>query len=127
MLSLKNKMLMTVAAIGLLSAGGAFTAANAQDGYMSQQGQQQQMNVTDAQLQEFVEAQAAIDRIQSQFQERAASITSQEEMTNLQEQTNKQMVQAIEQTDLSVQEYNQIARLVQADPQTQEKYMELIR
>ncbi|MFP4098938.1 MAG: DUF4168 domain-containing protein [Alphaproteobacteria bacterium] len=126
MLSLKNKILMTAAAVGLLSTGGVATVANAQDSYMPPQGQQQpQMNVTDAQLQEFAKAQAAVGQVQSKFQEQAQAVETQEELQMIQQQANEQMVQAIQRTDLSVQEYNQIANAVQADPQLREKYMNM--
>lgn len=126
MLTLKNKILMTATAIGLLSTGGVVTVANAQDSYMPQQGQQQ-MDITDAQLQEFAEAQVAVGQVQSKFQAQAQAIETQEEMQVIQEQAQTQAVQAIEQTDLSVQEYNQIANAVQADPQVQQRYMELVQ
>jgi len=126
MLSLKNKILMTAAAIGLLSTSGVATVANAQDSYMPPQGQQQ-MNVTDAQLQEFAEAQAAVGQVQSNFQAQAQAVETQEEMQMVQQQANEQMVQAIQETDLSVQEYNQIANAVQADPQLREKYMNMVQ
>lgn len=119
MLSLKNKILMTAAAVGLLSMGGAATKANAQDSYMPPQGQQQQVNVTDAQLQEFAQAEASVRQVQEKFQGYAQAVETQEEMQTIQNQANEQMVQAIEQTDLSVQEYREIASLVQADPQVQ--------
>ncbi|MFP4465404.1 MAG: DUF4168 domain-containing protein [Alphaproteobacteria bacterium] len=126
MLSLKNKILMTAAAVGLLSTGGVATVANAQDSYMPPQSQQQpQMNVTDAQLQEFAKAQAAVGQVQSKFQEQAQAVETQEELQMIQQQANEQMVQAIQRTDLSVQEYNQIANAVQADPQLREKYMNM--
>ncbi|NCC22961.1 MAG: DUF4168 domain-containing protein [Alphaproteobacteria bacterium] len=128
MLTLKNKILMAATAVGLLSAGGAATVANAQDSYIPPQGQQQQqMNVTDAQLQEFAKAQAAVSQIQAQFQNQAANITTQEEMTALQQQANQQMVQAIEQTDLNVEQYNLIASAVQTNPEVQKKYMDMIQ
>jgi hypothetical protein len=121
MLSLKNKILMTAAGIGLLSTGGYITTTHAQ----STQAQQQQTNVSDAQLQEFAKARAAVFLVQEQFQGQAANITSQDEMVTLQQQANEQMVQAIQATDLNVEQYNQIASLVQADPQVQKRYMEL--
>lgn len=119
MLSLKNKTLMTVAAIGLLSVGGI---ANAQDSYP--QGQQP-MNITDAQLQEFAEAQATVGQIQSKFQAQAQAVETQEEMQMIQQQASEQLAQAIQRTDLSVQEYNQIANAVQTDPQLREKYINM--
>ena len=126
MFSLENKNLMKAAAIGLLSIGGLATGAHAQESYMPSQGQQQQqINVTDEQLKQFVEAQAAVGELQSKFQSQAQAVETQEERQMLQREANEQMVQAIQQTDLSVEEYNQIASLVQADPQIQQRYMEL--
>lgn len=128
MFSLKNKILMGAAAIGLLSSVGVTTVAKAQDNTMPPQGQQQQqMNVTDAQLQEFAQAQAAVGQVQSKFRAQAQAVETQEEIKAIQQQASQQMVQAIQQTDLSVQEYNQIANLVQANPQVREKYMELVQ
>ncbi len=124
MLSLKNKILMTAASVGLLSTGGVATVASAQDSYMPQQGQEQ-MNVTDAQLQQFAEAQAAVRQVQSKFQAQAQAVETEEEMQMIQQQANEEMVQAIERTDLSIQEYNEIANAVQTDPQLREKYMNM--
>ena len=117
---------MTAAAIGLLSMGGMAPVASAQDSYMPQQGQQQ-MNVTDAQLQEFAEAEAAVRQVQSKFQAQAQAVETEAEMQAIQNQANQQMVQAIERTDLSIQEYHQIANAVQANPQLREKYMNMVQ
>lgn len=128
MLTLKNKILMTATTLGLLSAGGMATTANAQDSYMPPQGQQQQqINVTETELQEFAKAQDAISQLQEQFQGQAANITSQAEMTALQQQVNEQMVQAIQKTDLSIDQYNLIATAVQTDPNLQKKYMDMVQ
>ncbi|MEX2616751.1 MAG: DUF4168 domain-containing protein [Alphaproteobacteria bacterium] len=125
MLSLKNRILATTAAIGLLT-GGVSAVANAQDRSVPPQGQQQQqVNVTTEQLQEFAKAQAAIGEVQAQFQRQAQGVESQEKIQSLQQQANEQMVEAVQETDLSVQEYNQIANLIQADPQVRQRYMEL--
>lgn len=127
MISLKKNILMSAAFVGLLSTSGVATVANAQESYTPPQGQQQQqMNITDAQLEEFAKAQAAVSQVQRKLQGQAANITSQEEMTALQQQANEQMVQAVQQTDLNVQEYNLIASAVQADPQVQARYKELV-
>lgn len=125
MLSLKHKILMTAAAVGLLSASGMSAVANAQNSYMPQQGEQQQMNVTDAQLQEFAEAEAAVRQVQSKFQGQMQSVETQAEMQAIQQQASQEMTQAIQQTDLNVQEYNQIVSLVQTNPEVQKRYIQL--
>jgi hypothetical protein len=56
MLTLKNKMFMTAAAIGVLATGGLASSASAQDSYMPPADQQQPANVDESQLQEFAEA-----------------------------------------------------------------------
>lgn len=122
MFSHKNKILTAFAAIGLLSVGGTSTVANAQANAA-----QQQTSVTDQQLQEFAVAEAAVRQVQAQFQAQAESITSQAEASALQQQANEQMVQAIQQKDMSVDEYNQIANTIQANPEVQERYMELVQ
>lgn len=125
MLTLKNKMFMTAAAIGVLATGGFATDSNAQNNTAPPAAQQQQMNVNDAQLQEFAQAQAAIREVQTKYQGQAKAIETQEEMQTLQQKASQEMVQAIRSTDLTVQQYNQIANLVQSNPQIREKYMEV--
>lgn len=128
MLSLKNRILTTAMAVGLFSVAGAADMANAQDGsYMPPQEQQTQVDVSGAELEEFARAQMAISQIQSQYQNQVSDVETQAEMTTLQQQANEQMVQAIEETELSVEQYNQIAQAIQADPTLQEKYMNMIQ
>lgn len=127
MFSLKSKILITVVAIGLLTTGGVANVANAQNSYMPQQRQQEQMKVTDTQLQEFAKAQVAVRQVQEEFQKKATNITSQDEMKALQQQANKQMIQAIQRTNLSAQEYNQITNAVQTNPELRKKYMNITK
>lgn len=125
MLTLKNKMFMTAAAIGVLATGGFATDSNAQNNTAPPATQQQKMNVNDAQLEEFAQAQAAIREVQTKYQGQAKAIETQEEMQTLQQKASQEMVQAIRSTDLTVQQYNQIANLVQSNPQVREQYMEV--
>lgn len=128
MLTLKNKMFMTAAAIGALATGGLATSASAQDSYMPPASQQQQpANVDKAQLQEFAEAEAAIRQVQTKYEGQARAAKTQKEMQTLQKQASQEMVQAIKSTDLSLQEYNQIANLVQSNPQIRQKYLEMVQ
>ncbi len=125
MLTLKNKMFMTAAAIGVLATGGFATDSNAQNNTAPPATQPQQMNVNDAQLEEFAQAQSAIRQVQAKYQGQAKAIETREEMQSLQQKASQEMVQAIRNTDLTVQQYNQIANLVQSNPQVREQYMEV--
>lgn len=128
MLSLKNKILMTATAIGLASTIGVTHVANAQNNQMQPQGQQQeQMNVTNAQLQEFAEAQVTLQRVQQKFQNEAKNVETEAELETIQNQANQQMVAAIQETELSVQEYTQIAQAIQASPDVQERYKAIVQ
>ena len=104
MLTLKNKMFMTAAAIGVLATGGFATDSNAQNNTAPPATQQQKMNVNDAQLEEFAQAQAAIREVQTKYQGQAKAIETQEEMQTLQQKASQEMVQAIRSTDLTVQQ-----------------------
>ena len=129
MFSKTNKILMSAATIGLLSLTGGAGVAQAQDAaaQLEPQSQQQQaqMNVTDAQLQEFAKAQTELGQIQQEYQARAEGIETQEEFQEMKEQANEDAIAAIQKTELNVQEYGQIASMIQSSPDLQKRYMEL--
>ncbi len=126
MFSLKSKTLMTVAAAGLLSAGSHVSTAQAQEGYPPAQSQQQsQADVSENKLEEFADARDAVGEAQEEFQSQAQNISSEKEMQNLQQEANEKMIQAIQETDLSVEEYNRIANLIQTSPEIRQKYQKV--
>ena len=48
-----------------------------------------------------------------------------QEIQEIQEQSNQQMVQAVENAGLEVQQFNQIARVIQQNPQLQQRFQEM--
>lgn len=146
MFSLNNKILMAAATVGMLLTGGAATVANAQDNQMPPQGQgqqqqqyqqqgaqdpfggqQQQVDISNEQLENFVEAEDAARQVQTEFQGQATDVTSPEEMAALREQMNAQMTAAIEQTGMSVEQYSLVLTAIQSDPQIREKYINMVQ
>lgn len=129
MLIFKNRILAAAALAGLV--GGAFVPAYAQQAQSPPAGQQQQeqqrvqTNVPDEQLEEFVQAHSSVQQIYDQYQGQAATVQSQDDLIVLQQQANEEMVQAIEQSDLSLAEYNQIASAIQFDPDIRDRYIQM--
>ena len=70
-----------------------------------QSGGQQDAEVTDAESRQFEELMGEIQQIQ--------------------QQSNQEMVQALEEEDLSVQRFNQIAQAIQQDPELQQQFREM--
>ena len=113
-------------AFGVLSTAGVPTYASAQSA-QSAQPAQQQANISDTQLREFANARSAVEQIQMKYQDKAQNVTSEQDMQRLQAQANNEMVQAVEKTNLSVEQYNQIASLIQTDQKMLDRYMKLAR
>lgn len=124
-----TRLYAAVAAAGLLLAGGA-TGAHAQQGQTQQrqyQQQQQQINVSDKQLKAFVEAENAAREIQQKYAGQQGEATSREDMQAQRQQLQDEMVQAIQSSGLSIDEYNQILQAIQTDQQLRQKYMDMAR
>lgn len=127
MKTLKHKLVMIAASLGMMSTAGLATVASAQSSQTDTQATEQQASVSDAELQEFAQARAAVERIQTEYQGRAQDVKSQEEMQKLQAQANDEMVAAVQNTNLSVEQYNNIARLIQTNQKVLDRFMEIAR
>ncbi|TVQ82285.1 MAG: DUF4168 domain-containing protein [Micavibrio sp.] len=131
-------MLKTVKITGLTAAVAAFVAvsatalptnsANAQDPYgqAQEQMQHQQPQISEHHLEAFIAAEQDVRTLQMQFQQQAGTVSSQEEMQQLQQQAHTQMAQAIESNGLDVDTYNTIANAVQTDPAIRSQYSDMV-
>jgi len=126
MTTFKHKLLAIATSIGMLSAAGIATTVHAETS-QSHTLIAQQADITDAQLREFATARASVEQIQMKYQDQAQNVTSEEQMQELQAKANAEMVDAVEQTNLSVEQYNQIASMIQTDQDMLNRYMELTR
>lgn len=96
-----------------------------------QQGQAQQqqpetIDVSDAQLEQFADAQTQIADIQEDFSGRLQDVEDPEKANELQREANEEMTAAVEDAGLDVESFNQIAMAIQNDPELQEKLSEMI-
>ncbi len=107
--------------------GGAAPGQQAPGGQQGQppaaQGQQQapDIDVSDEQIEQFAEAQARVAEIGQKWTPRLQEAESREDVQEARQSAQKEMMIAVENSGLSVQEYNQIAQAAQADPELRER------
>lgn len=87
---------------------------------------QQQMDVSNDQLQTYAEAEQKVQEIRDDFQQQMPNAESPEEAQTLQQEAQQEMVSAVEDAGLTVEEYNQIASQMQSNPELRER-MESLR
>ena len=125
-----TKLKTLTAAITFATFGFATSAAMAQapdaaqqGGAPSQQFEQGQQTgpVTDADLNKFVKANAAVSDIRNEFTEKLNQESDQEKAQQLQMQAQEKMLQAVQDHDMDALTYNAIAARIQTDTELQER------
>lgn len=126
-----TKLALTIA---ITAAIGMTAPAFAQ--YQEQQQQQQppmqeqqapDIDVSHAQLEQFVDAQNAITEIRDEYTQKLQAAEDQEAQQQLQMEANEAMTDAVEGSGLEVDDFNEIAMALQADEELRDRYMELIQ
>lgn len=82
-------------------------------------------DISDEQLEKFSGAFDDIQEIRTKFQQRLESVQDPEQAQQLQQQANQEMLQAVEGNGMDPQEYNEIARAVNGDPEVQKRFEEI--
>lgn len=80
---------------------------------------------TEGQLQSFLVARAEVRDIQSEYSSRLQEVSDDQKVAELQAEAQEKMVQAVQAEDLTVEEFNQIARKANSDPGFNERLQEL--
>lgn len=78
------------------------------------------------QLESFAAAATRVSEITEQLQMQAQGVENQEELLQLQEQANMQMLTAVEDEGLTVDEYNTIFQVAQVDPELNARLVEMM-
>lgn len=122
-----NKTSLLVALFGMSLSLGAY-AQNYGQGQGGAQQQQQQggqaaANVDDTSLNKFKDAFAQVNSIRESFAGKLENVEDPKKAQKLQQQAQQNMVSAVEDAGLSVQEYNQIFAAVQQSPELQKKVL----
>ncbi|MCC5856176.1 MAG: DUF4168 domain-containing protein [Idiomarina sp.] len=94
--------------------------AEAQAAAQAQMEQMQNAVITEDQLEKFVDALEDIERINDDFVEQLENIETQEQAQELQIAAQREMVEAVEDAGLTVEEYNTVAYRLQSDPEIRE-------
>lgn len=116
-------MKKTLTASALLSALLLATApAIAQtDAAMPPAAAQPAASIDDAQLEKFATALNKISQLQEEAMAKLGQVENQEQAQAIQQEANESMVDAVTESGLSVEDYNQIANQLQTDPALQQR------
>jgi GTP1/Obg family GTP-binding protein len=98
-----------------------------------QQQQQQPMpqeqeapEVTDAQVEAFVDAYVAVNEVREEYTERLQNAEDQEKAQQLQQEANEAMTAAISDSGMEVEEYQEVAMAVNADAEVRDQVTEML-
>ncbi|HLQ84823.1 MAG TPA: DUF4168 domain-containing protein [Salinisphaeraceae bacterium] len=92
-----------------------------QQGQMAPQAQPQAEDFSSDQLQSFADASVKVADIRESAEASMAQASDEEEMTQVRQQAQQDMLAAIDDAGLELEEYNQIARTAQTDPELAQK------
>lgn len=120
-----NKLLIALmASVGI--AGAAYAAPQANNpAASSKSAPQQQMskaNISDAQVKEFAKVHKEVSDVSAKYQAQLQSTSDPDAAAKISQKANKEMMDIVAKSDLSVEEYNQYAMLLQKDQTFQQKY-----
>ncbi|MFO8153644.1 DUF4168 domain-containing protein [Thioalkalivibrio sp.] len=118
-----RKTVLTIALTALFAASGA---ALAQDGGQPSFGETTPPSaaMTDQTIDTFVDAFVAVQGIREDYTERLQDASDEGEAQGLQQEAQEKMMQAVEASGMSVQEYNEVAMALQNDPELMEQVQE---
>ncbi|TDY02609.1 DUF4168 domain-containing protein [Thiohalophilus thiocyanatoxydans] len=126
MLINRKSLLVALFGMGLTLGMSANTYAQAQGGAQQQQqqgGQPAAKDIDEASLNKFKDAFAEVNSIRESFAGKLENVEDSKKAQELQQEAQENMVSAVEDAGLSVQEYNQIFAAVQQNPELQEKVL----
>jgi Spy/CpxP family protein refolding chaperone len=112
-----RKLTAAAVAIALLGGTGAVPMANAQSTQQSAP-QAGPGEFSDEQLKSFAEASLEVEDLNRKWQPKMSGATGEQEQAQAREQAMQEMMLAVREAGLSVEEYNQIVSAMQIDPDT---------
>ena len=122
-----RKTASTLALAAMFAAGGsAFAQSSGGAGQAPAPGEQTPAAapMTEKTVDVFVDAFVSVQEIREDFAERLQSASDEAEAQATQQEAQEKMIQAVEQSGMSVQEYNDAAMALQNDPELMRKVQE---
>lgn len=117
--------LALIAGFGAAAATATQTGGNGAQQHIAQS-TQQSADLSDEKIEAFVDARESVVEISRQWEDRLNNADTQEEINSLQQQAQEEMVAAVRDEGLTVQEYNMIVDAMQTDPDLQERVNEMM-
>jgi len=119
----KSGLISLIVAACCLIAVPPLAAQQSQQGqqYDYQQQSQGAADFEDKDLEKFAEAKTEVDEIRSKYSDALGRVDEPKKARELQDKYGQQMVESIKEKDLSVEQYNQISRAMQGNPDLKEK------
>lgn len=117
-----------IAVLGLsaLAIMPAFAQSQAtQQGQMPSAAQQQQQDFSSDQLHSFVEASSSINDIRQSASQKMQQAGDKQEREQIRKQAQNSMIKSIKDAGLSLEQYNQIGRAAQSNPELAQKLRQM--
>lgn len=126
--SLRNALLLPGLALALGFGAGAASATDGDDPAAAPGPQQlaQADQFSDEDIQSFVAARESVIDISRNWEERIQNAESQDELNSLQQASQEEMIEAIRDEGLTVNDYNMMVDAAQRDPDLQQRISEVI-
>jgi len=87
---------------------------------------QQQIEVSDGQMKEFIKMQKQVYNIQQNYTAKANETNNKAEATSVMQQAGQEMTQVIEKSSFSIEQFNQIATLLRTDEKLRQQYRNVL-
>lgn len=117
------RMALPIAALAAFASPALAQTATAPDGSTGAPTMLQENTAaqySDDQLRSFADAVSDVNDVTAEYTQKLNDAASQQEAASLQQEAEVEMIQAVEENDLSLEEYNGIATAAQNDPQMAE-------
>lgn len=126
--SLRNALLLPGLALALGFGAGAASATDGDDPAAAPGPQQlaQADQFSDEDIESFVAARESVIDISRNWEERIQNAESQDELNSLQQASQEEMIEAIRDEGLTVNDYNMMVDAAQRDPDLQQRISEVI-
>lgn len=128
---MKNWISTLLLSGALALSGNAFAeqAGSSSQGGMNQApgAQEVKTDFDDGELKTFVDIQKDIGEVRNEYAQKIQNVEDQEQAQSLQEEARNSLVEVVENADLTVDKYNQIAQAYQASPEVREKVNSMVQ
>ena len=92
------------------------------------QSQAQQINVSEEKMQDFVKVHQQVLRVQQSYQQKAKQQgADQEAAAAIAHQADEEAMKVVKQSPITLQEFNQMAMLLQQKPELQQRYRQILQ